>query len=240
MCNPKRAAAKGALALIKELGAELQSIGIGTGSTVGWFVEESKDLIREATTVASSSLDTALKLARIGVGSVHPSTITRLDLYVDGADEVAGDGSLVKGRGAALLGEKILAYSSRLNIIIVDESKLVQTLGERKPIPIEVHKDALMTTLKTLDAMGLNPKLRSSTGKDGPVISDWGGVIIDLYTGPLTNVDPAKLEAELKSIPGVIEVGIFTGLTDYVVVGTRECEWRVMKFKRTRGLHLGD
>ena len=240
MCNPKRAAAQGALKLIQELGAEFESIGIGTGSTVGWFIEESKDLIRRAKVVASSSLDTALKLASTGVESVHSSTITMLDLYVDGADEVASDGSLIKGRGAALLGEKILAYSSKLNIIVVDESKLVKSLGEKKPIPIEVHRDALMTVLKALDSMGLNPKLRTSTGKDGPVISDWGGVIIDLYTGPLTSVDPAKLEAELKLIPGVIEVGIFTGLTDYVIVGTRECKWRVMKFRRTRGLHLRD
>ena len=235
-CTPKDAAAIGAVKLVRELVGEPRSLGVGTGSTVGRFLEHGSSLLAGVEWLAASSLDTAFKLAAKGFGHrvVHPASMPGVvDVYVDGADEVDPRGRLVKGRGAALLGEKILAYHSRVFIVIVDESKLVSVLGSRRPVPVEVVRDALPIVLSGLRRLGFHATPRSAAGKDGPVISDWGGVIVDVETGPI--VDPEKVEVAMKNIPGVVETGLFIGLTDYVVVGMEECKWRVIRYSRTRG-----
>ena len=235
-CTPKDAAAIGALEVIERLGFRSGVIGVGTGSTVARFIERGAGLLGDSVLVASS-LASALELSSRGLRPVDPRTVRGpLDLYIDGADEVDPEGRMIKGRGAALLGEKILAYASRLNIIIVDESKLVSSLGERKPLPIEVVPDSLGIVLASLERMGLSAEPRRGGGKDGPVVSDWGGVIVDVRLRP--PVDPEALERELLSIPGVVETGLFIGLADFVVVGMEGCEWRVMRFNRSRGLEL--
>ncbi|MEB3774016.1 MAG: ribose-5-phosphate isomerase A, partial [Desulfurococcales archaeon] len=128
--------------------------------------------------------------------------------------------------GGALLGEKVLAYNSRVNIFIVDESKLVEVLGSRRPIPVEVLGQALRYVMDRISGMGYRVEARTSGGKAGPVVSDWGGFIIDVYTGGLT--DPSLFERRVKSIPGVIETGVFIGLTDYLVIGRDGCRWEVL------------
>ena len=234
-CDGKRAAALGAIELIGKLGLGGSTrVGIGTGSTVASFLVEMHRL-RPFTDYAvyyPSSREALLSLASDGLLVGHPGSVEEIDVYIDGADEVDGKGRLVKGRGAALLGEKILAFKSKINIIIVDESKIVSRLGEKKPLPIEVVPDALPAVLRTLENRGLNPKIRRGSGKDGPVISDWGGIIVDLRTGPIE--DPESLEAELKLVPGIIETGLFISLTDYVVVGRSDCTYRVLRFERYR------
>ena len=237
-CDPKAEAARGALELVGKLfPGGPASIGIGTGSTVARFIHLARDILRETGTVVGSSLDTISRLRDEGVSSIHPVALKPpVDVYIDGADEVDPSGRLIKGRGAALLGEKILAYSSKVFIVIVDESKLVRVLGERKPLPVEVVRDALPIFLEEARSLGLDPEVRSGKGKDGPVISDWGGVIVDLHTGPIR--DPDLMERRLRGIPGVVETGLFLGMTDYVVVGLRSCGWRVVKHRRSRGLSL--
>lgn len=223
-------AAKGALELLKAL--NIDRLGVGTGSTVARFIELLEEENIKPRVVAASSLDTALALSEKGYIIVHPSLTPVLDAYVDGADEVDPQGRLIKGRGAALLGEKILASQSRLNIIIVTGEKLVEALGSRKPVPVEVVRDSLHPALRLIRKRYPNAVVRRGQGKDGPVVSDWGGVIVDVYTGPLR--DPLEAEMFLKSIPGVVETGLFIGYTDYVVVGREDCRWEVFRYERSK------
>ncbi len=236
-CDAKEAAARGALELLSGM-APVRVLGVGTGSTVARFLGlllSGGDGGLGVEAYAASSLDTALKLAEAGVPPVHPSVAPVLDAYVDGADEVDPRGWLVKGRGGALLGEKILAMRSRVNVVIVSEDKLVGRLGERRPVPVEVVRDALVPVLEAIRTRWPDAAPRTGSGKDGPVVSDWGGVIVDVYTGPLG--DPREAEAFLKSIPGVVETGLFIGYTDYVVVGRSDCSWEVFRYERARVLH---
>ncbi len=226
-CGGKKAAALGALDLVRRLDPSV--VGVGTGSTVAEFIGVAGDTLR-GSTVLASSIDTELRLRDAGIRVASQTSGLRPDVYVDGADEVDPWGRLVKGGGGALLGEKVLAYNSRVNIIIVDEGKLVGRLGSRKPVPIEVVPHALGYILDRMEEWGYNPRPRMGGGKAGPVVSDWGGVIVDLYTGPMD--DPESVDARLRSVPGVVETGIFHGIVDYLVVGSRGCRWRVYEVGR--------
>jgi len=231
-CDAKRESARGAIELLREH-APVRVLGVGTGSTVARFIELlGAGLLGElgVRMVVPSSLDTALRLARLGVPVAHPAVVDSVDAYVDGADEVAPGGGLLKGRGAALLGEKILAGASNLNIIVVTGEKLVERLGSRRPVPVEVVRDALGAALRMLSSRWPGAAPRPAGGKDGPVVSDWGGVIVDVPTGPLG--DPWEAEAWMLRVPGVVETGLFLGYTDYVVVGSGGCGWRVERYER--------
>lgn len=234
-CGGKRSAGIGAVELLRERSPPPRRVGVGTGSTVREFLSElsSEEWAADAVYYPSSR-DSAMLLAELGFTVGHPGSVASLDVYVDGADEVDPYGRLVKGRGAALLGEKMLAYRSHYNIIIVDESKLVNVLGSRKPVPIEVVPDALPHVLVELESRGLHPRVRRGSGKDGPVVSDWGGVIVDLTIPSGVNVE--ELDSMLHSIPGIVETGIFIGLTDAVVVGYEGCKWKVERYQRRRGI----
>ncbi len=216
--------------LLSTLGSP-RVVGFGTGSTVAFFM----DLARGYSGlwfVVASSIDTAIRASRLGFNVVYPPRIP-LDVYVDGVDEVDSSGNMVKGGGGALLGEKILAFNSRVNIFIASEDKLVDVLGSRRPIPLEVVRDYAPLVLGALESMGFKVSFREGSGKRGPVVSDWGGVIVDVYVNGVR--DPEALEATLRSIPGVVETGLFIGYADYVVVGLRGCGYRVLKFERRRG-----
>ncbi|RLG77769.1 MAG: ribose 5-phosphate isomerase A [Thermoprotei archaeon] len=209
---------------------DAEVIGVGTGSTVEMFIKILSELgsdFRDKVFTASS-IDTVLKLSDIGLKVLHPASIERIDVYVDSADEVDRDLNMIKGGGAALTLEKILTYYSSKRIFIVDHTKLVSHLGEKHPVPIDVQPYALRMVYSYLLRQGYNPKIRYSVkGKYGPVISDIGGVIIDVY--PPKDFDPQELERELASLPGVIETGLFIGLADYVIVGYED---RVNVLKR--------
>ncbi|MCE4601928.1 MAG: ribose-5-phosphate isomerase RpiA [Desulfurococcales archaeon] len=226
-CSSKRAAALGALELVKRL--EPGVVGVGTGSTVAEFIDIASETL-SGSVVLASSIDTELRLRDAGIRVSSQTGGLKPDVYIDGADEVDPWGRLVKGGGGALLGEKILAYNSRVNIIIVDEGKLVEMLGSRKPVPIEVVPHALGYVIDRLDDWGYNPRPRMSGGKAGPVVSDWGGIIVDLHMGPIE--DPEGLDIRLKTVPGIVETGIFHGIVDYLVVGYTECKWRVYQVGR--------
>lgn len=230
-CDAKMEAAKGVLERLWDIISDARVLGIGTGSTVSKFIELAYERGAFAgKIVVPSSIDTALILRRMGVDVSMPHVVDRIEVYIDGADEVDNHGNLVKGGGGALLGEKILARASEVNVIVVDESKLVERLGTTRPVPIEIVPWALAATIRAIETLGYRVELRSSAGKRGPIVSDWGGVIADVYTGPIE--DPRELDATLKSIPGVVDTGLFVGLTDYVSVGLHSCGYRVIRYER--------
>jgi ribose 5-phosphate isomerase A len=132
---------------------------------------------------------------------------------VDGADEVDARLNLIKGGGAAHTREKIVNYASRRNVIIVDDSKLSQLLGEKWPIPLEVLRFAHLTTVRALERLG-RVVARAREGK--AIMTDAGNFVYDLHTG--TMADPAAMDRELRSIPGVVETGLFVGRADVVIV----------------------
>ncbi len=199
---------------------DAEVIGVGTGSTVLKVLEKmsrERDVFKRKTYLASS-YDTMIKLSKLGF-KVVPSYFTSIkpEIYIDGADEVDKNLNMVKGRGAALLMEKILAYFSKKAIFIVDYTKLVNVLGSKKPIPVEVIPYAASYVYEELKKMSLNPKIRyAKIGKDGPIVTDLGNIIIDLY---VKAIDPSGLELKLKSIPGVVETGLFVNLADEIIVG---------------------
>ena len=235
MSTAKQVAARAAAQLV--LSRDYEIVGVGTGSTVGFFVEElaSRPEARRLRYVASS-IDTARKLANHGLLVLDPITIGVVDVYVDGADEVDPEGNMIKGRGAAHLSEKMLAYRSRFNIFIVDESKLVNRLGEKRPVPVSVVPGALSLAVNALNALGYNVEPRGGGCKDGPCIDDHGFVVIDVHTGPMD--DPESVDQLIRSIPGVVETGLFLGLTDLVVIGRSDGSVQEVRARRTRGLHL--
>lgn len=226
----KRAAALAALGL--NVLEEAEIVGVGTGSTVREFIRviAKRDEFRGKIFVPSS-VDTALELRRLGLTVVPLELVDCVDVYVDGADEVVPSGDMIKGRGGALTREKLLAFSSRVNIFVVDESKVVRVLGS-KPVPVEVLMCAQSAVINAFKAMGLRPKLRMAEAKDGPVVTDNYGVIIDLHVRPIS--DPPAFERMVKTVPGVVEVGIFTGLADYLVVGYEGGSSEVIRVERRR------
>ncbi len=232
-CDPSREAALGVLELLSSLGP-FKFVGLGTGSTLGFFLDAARGS-GLSWSVIVSSLDTAFKASSLGFRVLDSKCSGAPEVYVDGADEVDGAGRMIKGGGGALLGEKILAFSSPLNVFAVSEDKIVEVLGSTRPVPVEIVKDYALLVVRAVERLGFKVEFRESQGKRGPVLSDWGGVIVDVHTGPMR--DPESVDKSLRNIPGVVETGIFHGLADYIVVGFRECGYKVLKFERKTGRH---
>ena len=142
-----------------------------------------------------------------------------IDLSVDGADEVDSNFNLIKGGGAAHTKEKIVDYAAKEFIVIVDESKCVEELGNF-PVPVEVLPDASRMVIQALEDMGAECEIRMAQRKDGPVITDNGNFVIDAKFDKIES--PAHLEIDLNAIPGVVENGIFSQMVDKVIVGTED------------------
>jgi ribose 5-phosphate isomerase A len=196
-----------------------QVIGLGTGSTTHYFIEklgmrlkeEELDIMGIPTSYQSFFL---AKDWNIPITTLEEHDV---DIAVDGADEVDPALNLIKGGGAAHTLEKIVDYSADRFIVIVDDSKMVKTLGAF-PVPVEVIPAASRIVTHILEDMGAATSIRMAERKDGPVITDNGNFVIDAEFGVLN--DPEDLEIELNSIPGVVENGIFSGVVDQVFVGT--------------------
>lgn len=194
-------------------------IGLGTGSTANYFIQELARRIREeglqVTTVASSVVST-IKAQELGLPVVALEHINRLDLYVDGADEVAPDLTLLKGRGFDLVREKLLARASDKFLVLVDQSKLVERIGERFPIPVEVMPFAWQLVKRRLETLGGRGELRQTVNKDGLVVTSHGSLVLDMVFD--TSIDSLALDALLNATPGVIEHGIFQQLASVVLL----------------------
>lgn len=213
----KQNAAREAVKLVRDGSV----IGIGSGSTVEYAVkflsERAKREELEVYAVPSSTQAYFL-LLNTGIKIVTLDEYPELDLTIDGADEVSERLDLIKGGGAALTREKIVGAAAKELVIIVDFTKCVKMLGEKKPVPVEVIPFALGFVKRKLREMGGDPVLRMGERKVGPVITDNGNFIIDLYfKEPIR--DPKDLEERINMIPGVVENGIFAGMADVVYVG---------------------
>ncbi|MFZ9556717.1 MAG: ribose-5-phosphate isomerase RpiA [Limnohabitans sp.] len=179
-------------------------VGVGTGSTVNKFIDALatiKDRIRGA--VSSSEASTA-RLRAAGITVFEAQEVDTLSVYIDGADEIDGHGYMIKGGGAALTREKIVAAQSRQFICIADESKLVKTLGAF-PLPVEVIPMASALIIRQFAALGGTAQVRLKEGQ--PVVTDNGQHLVDVKGLHIT--DPLRFETEVSQWPGVVTVGVF-------------------------------
>jgi len=208
-------------------------VGLGSGSTAAYAIEALSERIkRERLSILGvpTSYQAFLLAAKHGISMTTLEEHPVLDVTIDGADQIDPKLNLIKGMGAALVREKIVASASKQNIIIADESKKVKVLGENNhPVPIEVLPFATSPVKRRIEKIGGKPVLREGKGKVGPVITDNGNMIIDASFGPID--DAVKLEKKLKMIPGLVETGLFVGLADIAYLGTRSTVEK-MKIKR--------
>lgn len=216
----KTNAAKAALELVQPD----MVLGLGTGSTAAIFVRLLAERVAQGLKVVGTPTSEATdKLARsLGVRIVAPDELTRIDLTIDGADEFDPALNLIKGGGAALLREKVIAEASDRMVVIADAGKEVQTLG-KFPLPIEINNFGSELTRRRIhthiEALGLGAaksSWRMATG-ESLLHTDGGHLILDLACGAIP--DPKALGAVLDLIPGVVEHGLFIGYADQVIVG---------------------
>lgn len=179
-------------------------VGVGTGSTVNKFIDALASIKNEIKGAVSSSVSSTERLLALGIPVFDSNDVDELSVYIDGADEIDHHGFMVKGGGAALTREKIVAAQSRKFVCIADESKLVQTLGNF-PLPVEVIPMAAQRLMRQFESMGAQARVRMK-GND-PLVTDNGQFIIDV-TG-LKITDPVAFEAQVSQWPGVVTVGVF-------------------------------
>ena len=194
-------------------------VGLGTGSTANYFIEELARCQQEEglkiTTVASSTIS-AQKAQSLQLPIVALEHISSIDLYVDGADEIDPQMTLLKGRGSDLVKEKLLAKAATQFIAVADESKLVSHIGQNFVIPIEVIPFAWQLAKKSLEAIGGQGDLRPNAAKDGFWVTSHGSYVLDMkFDQTLTT---KALNDLISNTPGVVEHGIFYDLTDAVFI----------------------
>ena len=191
-------------------------VGLGTGSTAAYFIQSLGKRCREGLQIqAIPSSKQTEQLAKEN-GIPLATHATQIDLTIDGADEIDPQKRMIKGGGGALLREKILATASKEMIVIVDESKCVDKLGQF-PLPVELSPFCYEITLKQITSLGHPATLRMAQ-KNTPFITDNGNYIADIQWNQPPE-DPEEFDAELRTIPGVIETGFFFGLAKRVIVG---------------------
>lgn len=189
-------------------------LGVGTGSTVNFFIDALAARKLRIRGAVSSSEASTRRLQRHGIEVFDLNSIGDIEVYVDGADEADRHLRLIKGGGAALTREKIVAAAARRFVCIVDESKLVDVLG-RFPLPVEVIPMARSYVARQLVKLGGQPVWREN------VVTDNGNAILDVHG--LSIVDPLRLEAEINQIAGVVTVGLFARRpADLLIVGGKE------------------
>ena len=206
----KQAAAERALELVKPG----TIVGLGTGSTARYFIEGLAARVRSGLKVqaVATSLETRAQAEAGGI-PITEKVDGSLDLAVDGADEIDPAVNCVKGRGGALLREKIVAHASRRFVVIADETKLVGRLG-RGPVPIEILPFLWEATRRSIESLGGRPELRMAPG--GPFKTDNGNLVLDTAFGAVD----AALGVAIHAIPGVIEHGLFFGIAKAAIVGS--------------------
>ena len=198
-------------------------LGLGTGSTTALFLERLAARIRDEDLElcgVPTSIQTAHMATRLGIRLVALNEVDVVDLAVDGCDEFDANLDLIKGRGGAMVREKVVDYGAERLVILADGSKRVEHLGERVPVPVEVLPFAWPTVAREIEEMGAKWDLREGTAKDGPVVTDNGNLILDTGFGLID--DPEALERRLAIIPGVMGSGLFTGHVDIVYCGAHD------------------
>jgi ribose 5-phosphate isomerase A len=206
----KKQVAEAALPYVKGVSV----LGIGTGSTTSFFIDCLADLKKDIEGTVSSSVASTERLKKLGIPVLELNDVGTLDVYVDGADEINPHKQLIKGGGAALTREKIIASASRKFICIADESKVVDVLG-KFPLPVEVIPMARSYVARELVKLGGQPIWRQN------VITDNGNQILDVHN--LSILNPVELERQINDIPGVVTNGIFAlRPADVVLLGSAE------------------
>ena len=198
-------------------------VGLGTGSTSAFAIEELGRRVREehlAIVGIPTSFSAGILARQHGIAVRTLDDVDHIDIAIDGADEVDPAKNLIKGGGAAHTREKVVDYLADFFVVVVDDSKLVSRLGLTFPVPVEVLPMAISPVLRRLQTLGGRPELRLGVKKDGPVITDQGNMIVDVWFDNID--DPSAWEYVLNSIPGVVENGIFTDVVDLVLAGSAQ------------------
>ena len=209
--NDKELVAKHAAKLVKDG----MLVGVGTGSTADFFIAELARLRTEQNlqiTAVSSSIMSMRKAQALAIPLMSIEHVTQLDLYVDGADEVTPDNTLLKGQGSDLVREKLLARACEQFLVLVDQSKMVDHIGEHFPIPVEVMPFAWQMVQQSLEKLGGRAKLRKMG--NGLAVTSYGSLVLDVVFEALQECD--EIDFILNSMPGVVEHGVFRGLADIV------------------------
>ncbi len=187
-------------------------VGVGTGSTANFFIDELAKIKNRIDGAVASSEQTAARLKAHGIHVHDLNSVSELPVYIDGADEITEHMAMIKGGGGALTREKIVAAVAKKFVCIADESKLVPVLG-RFPLPVEVIPMARSHVGRRMVALGGEPRLREGFTTDN------GNIIIDVHG--LSILDPAEMEAAINNIPGVVTVGLFARRgADVLLLGT--------------------
>ncbi len=195
-------------------------VGLGSGSTAAYVIQQIGEKIRlEGLRIfgVPTSHQAMMLAVHCGVPLTTLNEHPQLDLAIDGADQIDRDLNLIKGGGGALTREKIVASAAKRFVIVADETKLVERLGTRHTVPIEVLPFALPTVMVKLRELKGKPVLREGGGKVGPLVTDNSNFVVDVDFGPVDDVK--ELDLQLKLISGVIETGLFVGMADVVYLG---------------------
>ncbi|MFP4530747.1 MAG: ribose-5-phosphate isomerase RpiA [Halodesulfurarchaeum sp.] len=191
-------------------------VGLGTGSTAAYAIEALGTAVSDGLDVRGvpTSYQSRALALEAGIPLTALDAVEAVDIAIDGADEVAA-GDLVKGGGAAHAREKIVDAAAKRFVVVIDDSKEVETLAH--PVPVEVVPSALPPVRAAVADLGGEPTLRSAGRKDGPVVTEHGNLVLDCEFGPIE--EPAALARDLSALPGVLEHGLFVGLAEQIVVG---------------------
>jgi ribose 5-phosphate isomerase A len=196
-------------------------VGLGTGSTTAFAIEYIGARLKsgELTNVVGipTSFQARVLAKQYGIPLTTLDEVERIDIAIDGADEVDPHKNLIKGGGAAHTQEKVVDALAEQFIVVVDSTKLVDKLGSTFLLPVEVLPMAVTPVMRAIVKLGGEPQLRMGVRKAGPVVTDQGNLVIDVKFQSIDN--PAELEKTLNNIPGVLENGLFVGVTDLVLVG---------------------
>ncbi|NEO70058.1 ribose-5-phosphate isomerase RpiA [Moorena sp. SIO3H5] len=196
-------------------------VGLGTGSTTAYAIQflgdrlnsgEIKDIVGIPTSFQAEVL-----AKQYGIPLTTLDAVDHIDVAIDGADEVDPQKNLIKGGGAAHTREKIVDSLAKQFIVVVDSTKIVDHLGSTFLLPVEVIPMAITPVMNAIEKLGGKPELRMGVKKAGPVITDQGNMVVDVKFDAIDN--PAELEKTINNIPGVLENGLFVGVTDLVLVG---------------------
>ncbi len=209
-------------------------VGLGSGSTAALAIEALGKQVKTQN-LRIKGIPSSYQAFQLAVDCGIPITTLeeypQIDVTIDGADQLTAELFLIKGGGAALAREKIVATASKQNIIIADQNKKATHLGANNQfVPIEVIPFALTPVKQKLIELGAKPVVREAKGKLGPILTDNGNAVIDGYFGEI--VTPADLAVKIKMIPGVVETGFFVGLTDIAYIGIDNTVEKIVKQRK--------
>ena len=207
----KSALHKSAKDAVKRFVTANQVVGLGSGSTMTILVRELANLpYKRSVEFVTTSIQIKIEAEKVGLKIADESNFVDVDVVFDGADQIDSDFNMIKGGGGALLREKVLISAANKVVILADDTKFVKRLTQ--PVPIEIHKFARSFLLKRLKEIGGSPKLRTMD-KGYPYVTENGNIVLDTSFNSIGNV--RNKEIELKNIPGVLEVGLFTRASIY-------------------------